>query len=617
MIALIIAVPIVGIAVNLATVTYWREPRAGIIASGAAGLSFVVALLQFMQLLANPEPTRLALAEWIRVGSFSVGWTLNVDTLSMTMILLVTGIGTLIHVYSIAYMRSDPRFTRFFIYLNLFLVEMLILITADNFLVLFAGWEGVGLCSFLLIGFWFDKAGEGAQISNAARKAFIVNRIGDAGLLTALLLLATRFGTLDFAPIFAAAPARFNVGAPEITVITLLLFVGASAKSAQIPLHIWLPDAMVGPTPVSALIHAATMVTAGVYLIVRAHVLFDLAPLTQSVIIITGTATSLLMAGVAVSQFDIKRVLAYSTISQLGLMMAAVGIGAYTAAMFHLVSHAFIKALLFLAAGTLLHTLGTQDARQMGGLRKLRIVFATYMIGAFALAGLPPFSGFFSKDEILAAAFERSIIVYVVLSAAAFLTAFYITRQFMLIFTGTARSDTAQHAHESQPILTYPLIALAILAAGGGLLNFPGSLGFARWIGQSTGETQSPDFNLLIAALSSIVALAGIVFAYVRYRRYRVDSPPESRLASGFQRDWRLDTFYNAFIVQPFKRLASRIAAADSTASYGLDRAVVNVANRLSSEAGKLQTGQLSWNIAWVMVGLIVVMLLVIIGRGL
>lgn len=617
MIVLIIVAPLVGITLNLTIARYWHEPRAGIIASGAAGLSFVVALLHFVQMLANPEPIRLPLAEWIRVGGFSVGWTLNVDTLSMTMILLVTGIGTLIHVYSLGYMRGDPRFTRFFIYLNLFLVEMLILITADNFLVLFAGWEGVGLCSFLLIGFWFDKAGEGAQISNAARKAFIVNRIGDAGLLTALLLLATRFGTLDFAPIFAASPARFAVGDPEITVITLLLFVGATAKSAQIPFHIWLPDAMVGPTPVSALIHAATMVTAGVYLIVRAHVLFDLAPLTQTVIITTGTVTALLMSGAAVSQFDIKRVLAYSTISQLGLMMAAVGMGAYAAAMFHLVSHAFFKALLFLDAGTILHMLGIQDVRQMGGLRKLRIVCATYLIGALALAGLPPFSGFFSKDEILAVAFERSTVVYILLSAAAFLTAFYIARQMMLIFAGTARSNSVRHAHHSPLLLTYTLIVLAILAAGGGLLNLPGSMGFARWIGISTGEIHSPDFNPLVAALSSIIALAGIVLAYVLYRRYRVDSPLESRLVILSRRDWRLDTFYNAIIVKPFNRLASSIAAVDRTVSYGLDRAVMKIANRLSSEAQKMQTGQLSWNIAWVMVGLIVVMLLVIIGKGL
>ena len=434
MAALAIFLPLLGIAINLTVARRWREPAAGVIASAAVGLAFLVSLVQFAALLADPQPVTVLLASWIHVGSFSVDWALQIDTLSVTMMLLVTGVGALIHVYAMGYMHGDARFTRFFIYLNLFIAAMLILVTADNFVMLFAGWEGVGLCSFLLIGFWFDKAGEGTQISNAARKAFIVNRIGDAGLLLGLFLMANTFGALDFNTVFGAARATFAVGAPAVTAITLLLFVGVTGKSAQIPLFVWLPDAMAGPTPVSALIHAATMVTAGIYLIVRAHVLFDLAPLTQTIIMATGAATALLAASIAVSQFDIKRVLAYSTISQLGFMVAAVGAGAYAAGMFHLVTHAFFKALLFLAAGSLLHSLGTQDSRLMGGLRgRMKTTFAVYVVGALALAGVPPFSGFFSKDEILAAAADRSLILYLALALAGFLTAFYIARQVCLM----------------------------------------------------------------------------------------------------------------------------------------------------------------------------------------
>ena len=458
MAALAIFFPLIGIAFNLTVARRWREPAAGVIASVAVGLAFLISLIQFAALLADPEPVTVMVATWIHAGGFAFDWALQIDTLSVTMMLLVTGVGTLIHIYSIGYMHGDERFTRFFLYLNLFIAAMLVLVTANNFVMLFAGWEGVGLCSFLLIGFWFDKKGEGTQISNAARKAFIANRIGDAGLLLGLFLMATTFGSLDFGTVFGAARATFAVGAPTVTAITLLLFIGVTGKSAQIPLFVWLPDAMAGPTPVSALIHAATMVTAGIYLIVRSHVLFDLAPLTQTVVMATGAATALLAATIAVSQFDIKRVLAYSTISQLGFMVAAVGAGAYAAGMFHLVTHAFFKALLFFAAGSILHSLGTQDSRLMGGLRgRMKTTFAVYVIGALALAGVPPLSGFFSKDEILAAAAEHSLILYLVLATAGFLTAFYITRQIFLIFMGDPRSDAAQHAHESRPLMTRPL----------------------------------------------------------------------------------------------------------------------------------------------------------------
>jgi len=617
MITLAIFFPILSIAINLTVARAWRAPAAGIIASGAAGLAFLVSALQFGTLLMNPQPLTIPLAQWIQVGGFSVDAASRIKKLSVTMMLLVTGIGTLIHVYAIGYMQGDPRFTRFFIYLNLFLVAMLVLVTANNYLVLFAGWEGVGLCSFLLIGFWFDKSGEGTQISNAARKAFIVNRIGDAGLLIALLLIATRFGTLDFVPIFEAARTTFAVGTPAVTAITLLLFVGVTGKSAQIPLYVWLPDAMVGPTPVSALIHAATMVTAGVYLIIRSHILFDLAPLTQTIVTITGTATALLAATVAVSQFDIKRVLAFSTISQLGFMITAVGMGAYAAGLFHLITHAFFKALLFLAVGSILHAIDTQDARRMGGLRRMRITFVVYLTGALALAGLPPLSGFFSKDEILATAYEQSMILYLVLAAAGFLTAFYIARQVFLIFMGNSRSDAARDAHESKPLLIYPLIALAVGAILGSVINLPGSAFLEHWLADTTGEIESTPFNFPVAALSILIALAGIALAYALYHKYRAVDPLEGRLFAASSKNWRIDDLYHAVIIQPFERLTGWLAAADSVVSYGLDRAAVRMSQGSSDWLRKFQTGQLNWNTAGVIVGLIVVLLIVIVGRGL
>ncbi len=632
--------PILGIAFNLTVARRWREPAAGVIASGAVGLAFVVAVFQFAALLAHPQPVTITLAEWMRVGAFSVEWALQIDPLSVTMLLLVTGVGTLIHIYAIGYMHGDARFTRFFIYLNLFIAAMLVLVTANNYLMLFAGWEGVGLCSFLLIGFWFDKAGEGTAISSAARKAFIVNRIGDAGVLLGLFLIARTFGALDFATVFAGAKA---VSIPVITAITLLLFAGVVGKSAQIPLYIWLPDAMVGPTPVSALIHAATMVTAGVYLIERSHVLFSLAPLTQTVVMTTGAATALLAASIAVSQFDIKRALAYSTISQLGFMIAAVGMGAYVAGMFHLITHAFFKALLFLAAGSILHALGTQDARLMGGLRRrMPITCAAYVVGGLALAGAAPFSGFFSKDEILAAASERSLILYLALAAAGFLSAFYISRQICLIFAGVPRSDTARHAHESKLLLTRPLIVLSLLVTVGGAINLPGVASLHHWLASATGETAEPAFNLTIATLSMLITLAGIGLAYRLYGTYRETDPLSGWLFRASSHGWWMDEICAAVIVQPYQRLThwtdrfeqyafDRVdrllialaqglkrgtASAEKHIFEGVDRGAVALAEGAADKLRKTQTGQLNWNLAGVIGGLIIVLLIVIIGRG-
>ncbi len=609
MVALAVFFPLLGIALNLTVCRRWREPAAGIIASGAAALAFLASAAH----LFTPLPTSITLGQWLHVGGFLVDWTLQADSLSVTMMLLVTGVGTLIHVYAIGYMHGDPRFSRFFIYLNLFLAAMLLLVTADNFLVLFAGWEGVGLCSFLLIGFWFDQTGNGTRISSAARKAFIANRIGDAGLLIALFLMARNFGSLDFETVFSTVQSRYVVGEFLVTVITLFMFIGVTGKSAQIPLFVWLPDAMAGPTPVSALIHAATMVTAGVYLIVRSSALFDLAPLTQIVVTATGAATALLAASIAVSQFDIKRVLAYSTISQLGFMIAGVGMGAYTASMFHLITHAFFKALLFLAAGAILHATGTQDARALGGLRtRTKVTFAAYLVGALALAGVPPLAGFFSKDGLLAAAAEHSLILYAVLAAASFLTAFYITRQIMLIFAGEPRSDAAQHAHEAPRSMRYPLIALALLAALGGVLNLPGSDLLSHWLG---GEPEALDTT--VALLSSLIALAGIALAYRLYRSSRGVEPLAGRVFEASLAGWSIDALYDAIVVRPFKWLTNKTAAADNAIFYGLDDAATAVSQRTADRVRRTQTGQLNWNVAGIVGGLIVVLLIVIFGRPL
>lgn len=503
------------------------EKWSGWFASIMALSAFTIALLQLFSLVAHHYHAEvITLFDWINVGNLQIPWAFQIDTLSVTMMLVVTGIGSLIHIYAIGYMHGDPDFSRFFAYLNLFLFFMLILVTGNNYLMLFVGWEGVGLCSFLLIGFWFDRTDEKGQAmnANAARKAFVANRVGDLAMILAMGLTFWTFGTLTFEPVFESAVEMFQADemvhfagfsatlGQVLTAITALFLMGAAGKSAQIPLYIWLPDAMAGPTPVSALIHAATMVTSGIYLIVRSNVLFEIVRVSDTFVIgsITspdlvayiGAATALLAGLIAFTQFDIKKVLAYSTVSQLGFMIAAAGMGAYVAAMFHLVTHAFFKALLFLSSGSVIHGMehghhslhghgggghddhhgdhhteekfDPQDMRTMGGLRhKMPITFAVYMIGTLALAGIVPLAGFWSKDEILAHGSEHNQIVYGMLVFAAFCTAFYMGRQIKMTFFGEARHEAASHAHESSPLMTTPLIILAILTLGGGLLNLP------------------------------------------------------------------------------------------------------------------------------------------------
>jgi NADH-quinone oxidoreductase subunit L len=468
------------------------EKLIGTIASSAILASFVVAVTTFMGLLGRPAEERsfvTTIYSWMAAGSFNVNIAYQFDQLSILFTLIITGIGFLIHVYSIGYMHGDKSFPRFFAYLNLFVFMMLNLVLADNFLLTFLGWEGVGLASYLLIGFWYDRTFDGSHITwtgDAAKKAFIVNRIGDFGVLAAMFMLFNQFGTLEYAAINAAAPTVWGVGDTAVTIITLLLFLGCTGKSAQIPLGVWLPDAMAGPTPVSALIHAATMVTSGIFLIARTNVLFALSPTTMAVVAGIGITTALIAGTVGLVQNDIKKVLAYSTVSQLGFMFTALGVGAFTAGVFHVMTHAFFKALLFLGSGSVIHGMHEeQDIQKMGGLRKyMPITYRTFLVGTLAIAGIPFFSGFFSKDEILEFAFfNGSPVLWGVGAVAAFTTAFYMWRLTALTFHGEERFDHHHvHPHESPATMTIPLIVLAILSTFGGFLGVPHVIGHALHI---------------------------------------------------------------------------------------------------------------------------------------
>ncbi len=589
LIPLLVIFPVLGLVINILIGRRLGDRGAGILASCAAGASFVIAVLQAIALAQNGfEQVIVPVADWIVIGTLRIPWAFQVDTLSVAMMLVVTGVGTLIHVYAIEYMHADVhhhgdtgRYTRFFVYLNLFLAAMLVLVSADNYAMMFVGWEGVGLCSYLLIGFWFEKGEGSVGNARAGRKAFVVNRIGDFGMLLAMFLMFNTLGSLTFNTVFAQAQTS-GVAQGVFVAITLLLLLGATGKSAQIPLYVWLPDAMAGPTPVSALIHAATMVTAGIYMIARSHVLFALAPFSQNVVALIGAATALWAATIAVGQFDIKKVLAYSTISQLGFMVAAVGLGAHVAGMFHLIGHSFFKALLFLAAGSVIyaleherthdHTFDPQDMRNMGALwDRLPVTRWVYLAGALALAGIPPFVGFFSKDEILLDAFNHNRAVYILLTIAAFLTAFYMSRQIMMVFFGPARSRAAKDAVDSPKTMTLPLVVLAALSLLGGALNFPGSFSGAHlltnWLGHTLGEAEPSEFNLLVAGISTGLALAAFALAYAIYRgrpaTAKKPDPLQDYIGDVFVwlRDkWYVDEIYDALIIRPFNGFSEFLA---------------------------------------------------------
>ncbi|MBN2113022.1 MAG: NADH-quinone oxidoreductase subunit L [Acidimicrobiia bacterium] len=540
MVSLLILLPLGGSALLLAFGRRLGEPAAGVLGTLTVGAAFVLAAVAGGDFLAGgAHATHIPWFDWLAPLGVRAG--LLWDPLSALMALVVTGVGALIHLYSIGYMKADPGFGRFFAYMNLFVASMLILVLADGFALLFVGWELVGLCSYLLISFWFEKPVAAA----AGKKAFVVNRVGDAGFLVALMLVFAAFGSLSYEEVLGRAAGELSTG--MATAITLLLLMGAAGKSAQFPLYVWLPDAMEGPTPVSALIHAATMVTAGVFMVARTGVLFDLAPVSAAVVAAVGIGTALYAASIAVAQYDIKRVLAYSTISQLGYMFAGVGAGAYVAGMFHLTTHAFFKALLFLGAGAVIHALaGEQDLRRMGGLwRRLPVTTVTMVVAWLAISGIPPLAGFWSKDEILATLFARGgawRAVWAVGLLTALLTAFYMSRLIFLALFGERRWAEGAHPHEAPKVMTVALGALAVLALAGGVVNTPWRPGLEHFLepafeGLDLAHLPSGATQWVLAALSVAAAAAGILLAagaYLRARRPAEEGPTWELLRRGY-----------------------------------------------------------------------------------
>jgi NADH-quinone oxidoreductase subunit L len=586
--------PLLGLLINATLGRRMSERAIGGVATLAAAAAFGMSMLMFAQ-LSSSEDARLSatIAPWISAGPLQVSFGFLVDRLSIVAMLIVTGIGALIHMFSVGYMHGDPRFQRYFVYLNLFLASMLVLVMADNFLVLFMGWELVGLCSYLLIGFWFSDL----KNAEAGRKAFVVNRIGDVGFVLGLLLIFATFGSFRFEDVFARAEAQGEALAGAIGLITLLLFIGATGKSAQIPLFVWLPDAMAGPTPVSALIHAATMVTAGVYMMVRAGALYELSPLTQQIVALVGALTALVAGSSALRQFDIKKVLAYSTVSQLGYMVAACGLGAFIAADFHLLTHAFFKAALFLAAGSVIHGMAhgahaahnghidPQDMRHMGGLaHRMPITFVVFLLGGLALAGLPPLSGFFSKDEILLDALKHNLLVFGLLAVSAVITALYVGRQLVLVFAGQPRSTAAAGATESNWLMTVPLIALTIGTALASLFNFPTTHALTDWLAPVVPHGETPKFMPELAATFTALGLGSLGVAWWLYRQpERRFGEAETALGRFLAGAWHFDAAYRAVVVKPFYALSTICA---QVLDVGLIDGAVNGVGQLFRQAG-------------------------------
>jgi NADH-quinone oxidoreductase subunit L len=638
---LAVAFPLLGFLVNGALAL--RRPGAknlvSLVGVGVLVAAFIVSVGVFLELWAHPphQPIIVNLWRWLSAGPLHIEMAFQVDQLSTVMLLVVTGVGSLIHLFSVGYMKEDPGYARYFAYLNLFVVFMLVLVLGSSFPVMFIGWEGVGLCSYLLIGFWFnDKVN-----ADAGKKAFIVNRIGDFGFLIAMFLIWNTLGTLTFTGMVEKAPTVFSSGSSVITAITLFLFLGCTGKSAQIPLYTWLPDAMAGPTPVSALIHAATMVTAGVYLVARTNVLFALAPLSSTIVAGIGALTALFAATIGLRQYDIKRVLAYSTVSQLGYMFLAVGTGAYTAGMFHLATHAFFKALLFLGAGSVIYAMheayhathshaDAQDMRNMGGLKQyMPLTFWVMLIATLAIAGIPPFAGFFSKDEILAAAYARgeSIPIYYVFYGmgllAALLTAFYMARLIAMTFLGSNRTGEQERSHlrDAPWVMTGPLVVLAALSAIGGLLNLPSFLGggaLERWLEPVTapGTTSFPlhlphgQTELLLIAGAILIGVAGLLAGgYATLRKPTLpasEAPADTGFARLLYRKYYVDEIYDALIVRPLVWLSRAVLW--KTVDQGVvDGAAVNGSAKLSRGLGwlgsRLQTGQVGVYVVLFLVG--------------
>ncbi len=613
--------PLIGFLINGLGRKSLSKTLIGIIGSGAILASFIVSLVLFFDVKAHGGFTATAF-NFINIENFngstplSIAFAFQVDQLSALFLLIITGIGFLIHLYSSAYMHEEEpqHFGRYFAYLNLFVFSMLLLVLGANYVIMFIGWEGVGLCSYLLIGYWFKND----NYNYAAKKAFVMNRIGDLGFLLAVFWIIAKLGTVNYADVFALAK---NLSSFDVTVITILLFVGAMGKSAQIPLYTWLPDAMAGPTPVSALIHAATMVTAGIYMIARSNVLYSMSHVAMNLVAIIGLVTALFAATIAIKQNDIKKVLAYSTVSQLGYMFLGLGVGAYTGAVFHVMTHAFFKALLFLGAGSVIHAMHhEQDIRNMGGLKKkLPITHLTFLLGCIAISGIPPFSGFFSKDEILAAAYAHSPIYWGVGAVTAGLTAFYMFRLYATTFLGTFRGthDQEHHLHESPSAMTIPLIVLATLSVFGGFVGVPEILGghhelhhfLAPVLVTEQAHTIEHSTEFALMAASVIIAALAIVFAILRFSK-----KPELKDAEGVSKvlanKWYIDELYETIVVKPLLAIAAFLK--NIVEKKIIDGSVNNVGKLVNYSARQLrlvQSGQVG-NYIMVMILSIVVFIL-------
>ncbi len=598
--------PFIGFLINGLLGKRMSKNVVGTIGSAAVGLSFLVTVkifFEFLNLPAGTTAVQKTVYTWMSAGSFSVPVAFIIDPLSLVMLLVVSGVSTLIHIYSISYMHDDEGFSRYFAYLNLFVANMLILVSANNFLLMFVGWEGVGLCSYLLIGFWYEKQ----SASDAGKKAFVVNRIGDFGFLLGIFFIFWTFGSLNFKEVFAAA-ANYPVGSGIITAITLCLFVGATGKSAQIPLYTWLPDAMEGPTPVSALIHAATMVTAGVFMVARCSPLYVLAPVSLTVVACVGAATAFFAATMGMAQYDIKRVLAYSTVSQLGYMFLACGVGAFVSGIFHLMTHAFFKALLFLGSGSVIHGMhGEQDMRHMGDLKKyMPTTYWTFILATLAIAGIFPFAGFFSKDEILFYSLvDGHIIYWGIATIAAFITAFYMFRAVFMTFHGEARFDHHHvHPHESPPLMTVPLMILAGLSVVGGLVGFPiieGAHRFKDFLAPSIATLHpsvhhSVAFEVTMMLFSMLVAGIGIFTAYKCYiKKPELPGKITAKFPAAYDliyNKYYMDEFYDATVVEPIKSGSDFLwRGVDEKVVDGAVNGSAGVVTWLSAHLRKLETG--------------------------
>lgn len=596
--------PFIGFLINVFFGKSLGKTVSGFIGTAAVVVSFIVTVLFFMQINQTGKPVQISLFDWISINNFKVDFGFLLDQLSLIWLMFITGIGSLIHLYSISYMHDDENMHKFFAYLNLFIFFMISLVMGSNLLVMFIGWEGVGLCSYLLIGFWYKNQ----DYNDAAKKAFIMNRIGDLGLLIGIFIIATLFSTLDFVSLKATILGGTNSGNTYwIAVAAFALFIGACGKSAQIPLYTWLPDAMAGPTPVSALIHAATMVTAGIFMVTRMYFLFDLAPYVQDIMAIIGAVTSLVAATIGLLQTDIKKVLAYSTVSQLGLMFLALGLGAYEIAVFHVITHAFFKACLFLGSGSIIHALhGEQDMRKMGGLRKaMPITFITMLISSLAISGIFPLSGFWSKDEILMTAFHHNMILYVVGSIASIMTAFYMFRLMYLTFFKEFRGTEEQkhHLHESPALITVPLIILAILAAIGGLLSLPGNSWLNQYLAPLFAEKANEVHHLgtteyILMAVATIGALVGIAIAYGKY--IKQNQVPESDekitgISKVLYNKYYVDEIYDSVFVKPINALSNFFRDYVETAVSGLVFGLGKATSEIGYQGKKFQNGNVGF----------------------